>query len=144
MSPDIPRPVGHMRPVSTHSPAQDTLQISGTAGEPATQLLQKFLFTQTVNNWRNALRQTEESKNDNGGQLLGLPLNKLPLVENWKHEVHKVGEQVDSELGTVKGDRSASCPISAIEDPEPPSLHEYPHVAVENDQRAQPYKEHLL
>lgn len=88
---DVPCHVLGVWPVGAHSPAEETLQVSGAAGEPVTQLLQKFLFTQTINNRRNALRQTKESKDGHGGQLLGLCPYEPPVDQHSQHEVHKIG-----------------------------------------------------
>lgn len=109
-----------------------------------TQLLHQFLFTQTVNNRRDALRQAEEGEDDHGRKLLGLGLHELLLVQHRQHEVHKVGEDVDGQLGAVQGDRPAPGPVAPVEHPQPPPLHQYPHVTEQYERRAHADEDHLL
>lgn len=108
------------------------------------QLLQKFFFAQAVDNRRDALRHAEEGEDDHSCQLFGLSLNKALFTQNREHEVHKVGQEVNGQLGSVQGDGPAPGPVAPVENPEPPALPQNPHVAIEDEQRAHADEEHLL
>lgn len=140
----VPSSVVCVWPVCLHGPAQYGLQVPGAAGEPVAQLLHKFLFAQAVNNRRNALRQAEEGEDDDGRQLFDVSLNEVAFEQNRQHVVDKVGQDVDGQLGAVQGDGPTPGSVAPVEHAEPPALHQYPHVAVQDDQRAHAYEDHLL
>ena len=140
----IPRSVAGLCPADVHSPAEDTLQVPGAAGEPVAQLLQELLFTQAVHDRRDALRQAEEGEDDHGRELLGPLLDELPFVQHRQHEVHKVREEEHRELAAVQGDRPAAGPVAPVQHPQPAALHQDPHVAVQDEQRAHADEQHLL
>lgn len=108
------------------------------------QLHLQLLFAQPINNRRHALGQAEEGEDDDGGKLLGLLLNEPPPEELGQDEVHKVWEDEDCQLGAVQGDGPTAGQVAPVDHPQPPSLQQDPHVAVEDEHRAQGDEDHLL
>lgn len=66
------------------------------------------------------------------------------LSQSSQHEVHKVGEDAQSQLGAVQRDGSAPSPVASVQHPQSPPLPQNPHVRVQNHQRARAYEDHLL
>lgn len=66
----------------THRPLENAFQVAGTAREPAMHLLQEFLFTQTVDDWCDALRQAKEGETNHRRQFFGPRLNVSLFLEN--------------------------------------------------------------